>query len=164
MEFTPKNKAAFEKIVARYPVKRSALLPTLHLLQEQEGYITREGMEYAATLLGLTPAQVHDTASYYTMYRFAPEGKVHLEFCTNLSCALAGADDLLAEACRRLEVREGGTTADGRFTVRRVECLAACGGAPAVQVSGEWVEHARPEDLSPILAGSLTYRPFAWPK
>jgi NADH-quinone oxidoreductase subunit F len=164
MEFTPERKAAFDRIVARYPVKRSALLPTLHLIQEQEGYITTAGIEYAASLLGLTPAQVHDTASFYTMYRFAPEGKVHLEFCTNLSCALAGADELLAETCRRLGIREGGTTADGRFTVRRVECLAACGGGPAVQVNGEWVEHARPDDLAGILDGSLTYRPFEWPK
>jgi NADH-quinone oxidoreductase subunit F len=164
MQFTPERKAAFDRIVARYPVKRSALLPTLHLIQEQEGYITSAAIEYAASLLGLTPAQVHDTASYYTMYRFAPEGKVHLEFCTNLSCALAGADALLAETCRRLGIREGQTTSDGRFTVRRVECLAACGGAPAVQVGGEWVEHAKPEDLAGILDGSLTYRPFEWPK
>ena len=70
----------------------------------------------------------------------------------------------MAETCRRLGIREGGTTEDGRFTVRRVECLAACGGAPAVQVNGEWVEHAKPADLSGILDGSLTYRPFAWPK
>jgi NADH-quinone oxidoreductase subunit F len=164
MQFTPERKAAFDRIVARYPVKRSALLPTLHLIQEQEGYITSAAIEYAASLLGLTPAQVHDTASFYTMYRFAPEGKVHLEFCTNLSCALAGADALLAETCRRLGIREGQTTSDGRFTVRRVECLAACGGAPAVQVGGEWVEHAKPEDLAGILDGSLAYRPFQWPK
>jgi NADH-quinone oxidoreductase subunit F len=164
MEFTPENKAAFDKVVARYPVKRSALLPTLHLIQEQVGYLTTEGIEYAAKLLDLTPAQVHDTASYYTMFRFAPEGKVHLEFCTNLSCALAGADELVAETCRRLGIREGETTGDGRYTVRRVECLAACGGGPAVQVGGEWVEHARHDDLAGILDGSLTYRPFQWPK
>jgi NADH-quinone oxidoreductase E subunit len=164
MEFTPENKASFDKVVARYPVKRSALLPTLSLIQEQVGYLTSEGIEYAAKLLDLTPAQAHDTASYYTMFRFAPEGKVHLEFCTNLSCALAGADELVAETCRRLGIREGETTKDGRFTVRRVECLAACGGGPAVQVGGEWVEHARLEDLAGILDGSLTYRPFQWPK
>ena len=110
MEFTPERKAAFDTIVARYPVKRSALLPTLQLIQDQHGFLTTEGIEYAAALLGLTPAQVHDTASYYTLYRFGPEGKVHLEFCTNLSCALAGADDLLAETCRRLGIREGETT------------------------------------------------------
>ena len=141
MELTPERKAAFDKIVARYPVKRSALLPTLQLIQEQEGYITTAGIEYAAALLGLTPAQVHDTASYYTLYRFGPEGKVHLEFCTNLSCALAGADDLLAETCRRLGIREGETTKDGRFTVRRVECLAACGGAPCMQVNFDYHEN-----------------------
>src|SRR4030095_9406942 len=87
MEFTPENKARFDAILERYPVKRSALLPALHLLQEQEGWLSAAALEYAATLFGLTPAQVHDTASYYTMYRLKPEGPRHLEFCTNLSRA-----------------------------------------------------------------------------
>src|SRR5438132_1023899 len=105
--------------------------PLLHLLQDQEGWLSTEALEYAASLLELTPAQVHDAATYYTMFRFKPEGKHQLEFCTNLSCALYGADELVAEACRRLGVEECETSADGRFTVHRVECLAACGGGPA---------------------------------
>ena len=95
MELTPENKARFDEIVARYPVKRSALLPALHLVQEQEGWLSREALEYVGSLLGLTPAQVHDTASYYTMFRCKPEGKTHIEVCTNLSCALGGADELI---------------------------------------------------------------------
>jgi NADH-quinone oxidoreductase subunit F len=98
------------------------------------------------------------------MYRFKPEGRHHLEFCTNLSCALYGADELIAETCRRLGVQEGETTADGNFTVRRVECLAACGGGPALQVDGRWVENVTVADLDPILSGKLTRRPFEWPK
>ena len=98
------------------------------------------------------------------MFRFKPQGKTLLEFCTNLSCALHGADDLIEKTCKRLGVQEGGTTEDGRFTVTRVECLAACGGGPALQVNGEWVENATEDDLSKILSGSLTYRPFEWPK
>jgi NADH-quinone oxidoreductase subunit F len=164
MEFTPENKARFEEIVARYPVKRSALLPALHLLQRQEGWLTPEAIEYAARLFDLTAAQVHDTATYYTMYRFKPYGQTHVEVCTNLSCALAGADALVEHACRKLGVAEGEMTPDGRFTVNRVECLAACGGGPAVQINGEWLENATAADIDRVLAGETVYRPFAWPK
>lgn len=163
MELTPERKRKFEEILGRYPVQRSALLPLLHLLQEQEGSLSSAAIECAASLLSLTPAQVHDTASYYSMFRFRLAGQHLLEVCTNLSCALAGADDLIAAACRRLGIREGETSADGRWTVQRVECLAACGGAIACQVDGEWVEGARLDDLDAILSGKLAYRPFEWP-
>ncbi len=164
MEFTPDNKAVFEAMVKRYPVKRSALIPALHLIQEQEGKLSSEALEYLAGLLELSPAQVHDTASFYTMFRFQPKGKLHLEFCGNLSCALNGADGLIEHACKKLGIKEGETTPDGRVTVERVECLAACGGAPAVQVNGEWVEKVQPADLDALLAGDLRYRPFDWPQ
>jgi NADH-quinone oxidoreductase subunit F len=163
MELTPERRARLEAIVARYPVKRSALLPALHLLQEQEGWLSPEGIEHVAALFELTPAQVHDTASYYTMFRFKPFGKTHIEVCTNLSCALAGADALIASTCRKLGVAEGERTPDGRFTVTRVECLAACGGGPAVQVNGEWLENATEADLDRVLRGEAVYRPFDWP-
>jgi NADH-quinone oxidoreductase subunit E len=92
MEFTPERKAEFEKIVARYPVKRAALLPTLRLAQEQEGWLSRDVLSHVAGLLGLTLAQVHDTASFYTMFRLQPEGQTLIEICTTLSCALGGAE------------------------------------------------------------------------
>jgi NADH-quinone oxidoreductase subunit F len=164
MRLTPENAARFGEILARYPVKRSALLPTLHLVQEQEGWISREAIEHVASLLELTPAQVHDAASFYTMFRLRPEGKTLIEICTTLSCALSGAEELLEHTCRRLGVRPGGTSADGKFTVKGVECLAACGGAPAVQVNGEWLEHASPGDIDRVLAGETVRRSFEWPK
>jgi NADH-quinone oxidoreductase subunit F len=164
MEFTPENKRKFDEILERYPVKRSALLPALSLAQEQFGYLSREAMEYLAKLLDLTPAQVHDTASYYAMYRFQPEGETLLEFCTTLSCSLGGAEGLLQSTCRKLGISEGGTSADGRFTVKRVECLAACGGAPAVQVDGGWLEGATEADIDRVLAGETVRRPFVWPQ
>src|SRR5512134_551032 len=164
MELTPDNKARFDEILRRYPVKRSALLPTLRLAQEQEGWLSREAIEHVAALLDLTPAQVHDTASFYTMFRLQPEGKTLIEICTTLSCALGGAEQLLEHTCRRLGVKPGGTSADGRFTVKSVECLAACGGAPAVQVNGEWLEHATAGDIDRVLAGETLGRSFAWPK
>jgi NADH-quinone oxidoreductase subunit F len=164
MQFTPENKSRFDRILARYPVKRSALLPTLHLIQEQEGYLTTEAIDYAASLLELTAAQVHDTASFYTMYRFRPEGRRHIEVCTNISCALNGADELITKLCGRLGIREGGTSADGEWTVHRGECLAGCGGAVCVQVDGRWVENCKTDDIEKILSGDLKYRPFAWPR
>jgi NADH-quinone oxidoreductase subunit F len=164
MELSPERKARFEKILAQYPVKRSALLPLLHLIQEQEGYVPREAFPYAAELLGLSPAQVHDTASFYTMYRFKPEGKTQIDVCTTLSCALRGADGVIEAFCKKLGVEVGETSADGKYTVHPAECLAACGGGPAVQVNGEWVEYTKPEDIEAILSGALTYRPFEWPK
>src|SRR5258706_2828441 len=128
MEFSAGNKARFDRILARYPVKRSALIPTLHLIQEQEGFLSTAALEYAASLLELTPAQVHDTASFYTMFRFRPEGRRHIDVCTNISCALNGADDVIAKLCDRLGIREGGTTKDGEWTGHRAECLAGCWG------------------------------------
>src|SRR5512138_2641509 len=164
MQLSPENKARFDEILKRYPVKRSALLPTLHLVQDQEGWISREAIEYVASLLDLTPAQVHDTASFYTMFRLQPEGETQIEICTTLSCALGGAEQLLDHTCRRLGVKPGGTSADGKFTVRSVECLAACGGAPAVQVNGEWLEHATEGDIDRVLAGETVERRFEWPQ
>jgi NADH-quinone oxidoreductase subunit F len=164
MRFTPENQAKFEAALKRYPVKRSAILPALHLAQAQEGWLTTEAIEYVASLLDLTPAQVHDTATYYSMYRFKPFGRTHVEICTNLSCALAGADALLERACRKLDVAEGEMTPDGAFTVNRVECLAACGGGPAVQVNGEWLEGCTEHDLDRVLAGEDVRRSFDWPR
>ena len=164
MQFTAPNKTQFDRILARYPVKRSALIPALHLVQAQEGYISSPAIEYVASLLDLTPAQVHDTASFYTMFRFRPEGRRQIEVCTNISCALNGADELIGKLCDRLGIREGETTADGEWTVHRGECLAGCGGAVCMQVDGRWVENAQTSDIEKILSGELEYRPFAWPK
>ena len=163
MQFTADNKARFDLILARYPVKRSALIPTLHLIQEQEGFLSSPSLEYAASLLALTPAQVHDTASFYTMFRFRPEGRHHIDVCTNISCALNGADDLMAKLCDRLGIRKGETTADGEWTVQGVECLAGCGGAVCAQVDGRWVEGLKTDDIDKILSGELKSRPFPWP-
>jgi NADH-quinone oxidoreductase subunit F len=164
MQLSPENKARFDEILKRYPVQRSALLPTLHLVQDQEGWISREAIEYVAALLDLSPAQVHDTASFYTMFRLTPEGRTLIEVCTTLSCALNGAEELLAHTCRKLGIEPGGTTADGKFTVKGVECLAGCGGAPAVQVNGAWLEHATAADIDRVIAGETVRRTFEWPR
>jgi len=141
MELTPDNLKTFEEIVARYPVKRSALLPTLRLVQEQEGWISREALEYVATLLDLSPAQVKDTASFYTMFRLEPTGETLIEVCTTLSCALGGSEKLMGHACRKLGIQPGGTTEDLKFTVKEAECLAA---------SHAGIDDERPPSGAPI--------------
>jgi NADH-quinone oxidoreductase subunit F len=164
MQFTPERKQQFDELLTRYPVKRSALVPALALAQEQEGWLHGEAIEYVASLLGLTPAQVHDTASFYSMFAFEPPGKTLIEVCTTLSCTLNGAEGLLLSTCKKLGIQPGETTPDKKFTVKRVECLAACGGAPAVQVNGQWLEHATEADVDRVLAGEDVRRTFEWPK
>ncbi len=127
---------ACAELLTRYPEKRSALLPLLHLVQEELGYLTPESMEHVARLLEMRPTDVWETASFYTMYHFRPIGRCHIEVCHNLSCTLLGAESLLDHLKGRLQIREGETTPDGRFTLGRTECLAACDGAPVIQVNG----------------------------
>ena len=164
MELTPESKASLERVLLRYPAKRSALVPALHLVQRQEGWVSPEAIRTLASLLDLTPAQVHDAASFYTMFRLSPGGRRQVEVCTNLSCALRGADGVLDRLCTGAGVRPGHTGADGALTVRGVECLAGCGGAPAALLDGEWVEGLGPDDVEAVLAGRLTRRPFEWPR
>jgi NADH-quinone oxidoreductase subunit F len=164
MPFTPENRKALDVTIGKYPVRRSALLPALRLAQEQDGYITAEAMVEIASILGLSAAQVHDTASFYTMFTMKPEGKTLIEVCTTLSCALGGSEGLMNRTCSKLGIKPYETTADGKFTVKPVECLAACGGAPAVQVNGEWLENATDKDMDRVIAGETVYKPFEWPK
>ena len=164
MSFTADNRRKLDATIAKYPVRRSALLPALRLAQEQDGYISPEAMAEIAEILVLSTAQVHDTASFYTMFNLKPEGKTLIEVCMTLSCALGGSEGLVKRTCKKLGIRPGETTADGKFTVKPVECLAACGGAPAVQVNGEWLENATDQDMDRVIAGEQVYRPFEWPK
>lgn len=124
-----------DRLIARYPEKRSALLPLLYLVQAEQGHVTREGTREVGELLGLTTAEVEAVATYYTMFKKAPTGRWLISVCTNVSCALAGAKRVYERAVE--ELGEGATTAtpDGAFTVEEVECLAACDAAPVVQVN-----------------------------
>ena len=123
------------EIIGRYPRPKSALIPLLHLAQEQDGYVTDDAMAHIAELLGVTPAEVYGTASFYEMFKFEPVGRYCVNVCTNISCQLLGAGELLEHAEERLGVKAGGTTADGLFTLEDVECIAACTEAPCLQVN-----------------------------
>ena len=122
-------------LAALYPEKRSALIPALHLVQEQDGYVSPEGIEDVAELLGLTPAEVRGTASFYDMFHLEPVGKYVVAVCTNIACMLAGAYELLHHMEESLGTQPGGTTEDGTFTLEDAECLALCGNAPCVTVN-----------------------------
>jgi NADH-quinone oxidoreductase subunit E len=132
---TDANVALAKEIIARFPRRRSALVPLVHLAQEQDGYVTDDAMAHVAELLGITPAEVYGTASFYEMFKFEPVGRYCVNICTNIACQLLGAWELLEHAEARLGVKAGGTTADGMFTLEDVECIAACTEAPALQVN-----------------------------
>jgi NADH-quinone oxidoreductase E subunit len=157
-EYTPENRARFDEVVARYPPerKRSAVLPALYLVQYQQGYITANAMRYVGKLLALTPAEVEDVVTYYTMFYTKPVGKFVLSVCRTLSCALNGAERVTEALCQSLRVKPGETDATGTFTVIEVECLGACDRAPVIMVNDAWQENQRPEDVPALLDGLRT--------
>jgi NADH-quinone oxidoreductase subunit E len=132
---SPDNEQRARRLVALYPERRSALIPILHLLQEQDGYLTADGMGHAGELVGLTTAEVRGTASFYDMFHTEPVGRYVVAVCTNIACMLNGAYELLEHVEERLGVAPGGTTADGNFTLEDAECLALCGNAPCLTVN-----------------------------
>src|SRR5436305_5620205 len=121
--------------IALYPHPRSALIPLLHLAQEQDGWVSPEAMEHIGELLELTPAEVLGTASFYDMLFLEPTGRHLIAICTNIACLLNGGYELLEHAEEKLGVKAGATTADGRFTIEEVECIALCGQAPCLAVN-----------------------------
>ncbi len=146
-------------LIALYPVKRSALIPVLHVLQEQDGYLSPDGLAHVAELFDLTPAEVRGTASFYDMFFLEPVGRYVVAVCTNIACMLAGAYELLDHIEKRLGVSAGGTTADGSFTLEDAECLALCGNAPCLTVNWRYFGDMTPgrwETLAEdLLAGRL---------
>ena len=129
------NVALAREIIARYPRKKSALIPLVHLSQEQNGYVTQDAMRHIAELLDVTPAEVYGTASFYEMFRFEPTGKYLINICGTMSCALMGGHDLMHHAEQTLGVKAGSTTPDGLITLQHAECQAACTEAPTLQVN-----------------------------
>jgi NADH-quinone oxidoreductase E subunit len=129
------NLAKAHATVALYPEARSALIPLCHLSQSQDGYLTPEGIEHVAEIVGVTPAEVRGTASFYDMFHLEPVGQYVVALCTNIACMLSGAFDLLEHAEEHLGIGVGQTTSDGMFTLEEAECLAGCDVAPCVQVN-----------------------------
>ena len=136
----------------RYPNGRSAVLPALWVLQRKEGILTAEGMREVARALELPPGPVEAVASFYSMFFFKPHGRYVVEMCTSMSCLLMGAGPVLRRFEEQLAVRTGATTEDNLATLLEVECLGACGGAPAAQVNHRFFENLAPEKVEPMVA------------
>jgi len=152
--------AQAKSVVALYPEPRSALIPLCHLAQEQDGWLRPEAMSEIAELVGVTPAEVRGTATFYDMLHTEPVGTYVIAVCTNIACLLGGAQELLEHASSSLGVRAGGTTPDGVFTLEESECLADCDRTPCVQVNHRYVGAQTPESfdqlLSDLRSGSLS--------
>src|SRR4029079_12101674 len=160
-----------DDIVSRYPVKRSALIPLLYLAQRAKGYITEAAMIEIARILKLTPPQVYETATFYTMLNLKQVGKFHIQVCKSLMCALVGSDTLIGWIKTKLGIGPGETTPDGAFTLSTVECLAACGTGPMMQINDDYYERLTEEKLDRILSdlrstgsSALKTGPFMWPE
>jgi len=146
-----------QQIIARYPQGRqkSALLPVLHLAQQEfGGWLSTEAMDYIASLLGLQAIEVYEVATFYSMYNLKPVGKQVLEVCQTGPCMLNGSEAIVAYIYERLGIRPGETTADGLFTLKTVECLGACGYAPMLQLGKNYREHLTREKIDELIAAA----------
>ncbi len=151
LEFSPETLKKFTATVERYPKKEAAMLPVLYLAQQEFGHLGPEAIEYVAKLMEQAPARVQGVVSFYTMYNMKPIGRHHIQVCRTLPCALRGAEQVTGFIKHRLGIECGQTTADGRFTLSEVECLASCGTAPMMQVNDDYYENLTEEKLGEIL-------------
>lgn len=143
-----------QKIISRYPEgkQKSALLPLLHLAQEEfGGWLDVPSMDYVASLLNIEPIEVYEVATFYSMYNLKPVGKYVFEVCHTGPCMLNGSDNIVGYICEKLNIRPGETTSDGLFTLKTVECLGACGYAPMMQLGKTFREHLTKEKVDQIV-------------
>lgn len=164
------SKSRILDLFPRYPDKRSCMLAALRIAQEEHGYVTEEAMADIAVLLEQTPVQVYETATFYTMFSLQPVGKHLIQVCRTLSCALVGADSLIKYLEQKLGIAVGETTSDRLFTLKTVECLAACGAGPMMQINDDYYERLTREKIDRILddlkrdgRSSLATGPFLIP-
>lgn len=155
VQFSEEKLNKVKEIIARYPdgKQKSALIPVLHLAQESfGGWLSAETMDYVATLLQITPIEVYEVATFYSMYNLKPVGKYLFEVCHTGPCMLNGSDNIIAYIKEKLGIGVGETTADGLFTLKTVECLGACGYAPMMQLGKFYKEHLTKEKVDQIIA------------
>ena len=154
MKFSEDKLAKVSEIIARYPEgkQKSALLPLLHLAQEEfGGWLSADTMDYVAELLSITPIEVYEVATFYSMYNLRPVGKYMFEVCQTGPCMVRGCDDIIAYITEKLGIKPGETTADGLFTLKTVECLGACGYAPMMQLGKFYREHLTKQRVDEII-------------
>ncbi|HLX38521.1 MAG TPA: NAD(P)H-dependent oxidoreductase subunit E [Candidatus Binataceae bacterium] len=152
LKFSDAALAEYHETLTHYPTRQAALLPTLWIAQREFGWLSPEAMMYVATLMELPPSHVRGVVTFYTMFYQQPVGKWHLEVCTNLSCRLRGADQIVDTIKDKLGIDVGQTTADKKFTLSRAECLASCGTAPMLQLNHDsFYENLTPESTLKLL-------------
>lgn len=145
------NTILAKEIIGRYPLPKSALIPLLHLAQEQDGHVSDEAMAHIAELVGVTPAEVVGTCSFYEMFKREPVGEYLINVCTNIACMLLGGEELLHHLEDRLGIRPGSTTSDGLFTLEDVECIAACTEAPCLTVNYRYFHQITHDEADRLL-------------
>lgn len=155
MTFSPELEARFERLLKSYPPgrERSAMIPMLLYGQDEVGSVTDELIEEVARRVGVTPLQVNEVLSYYSMLHRKPLGKYHVQICTNISCLLTGGAELWDQACHKLGIGHKQVTADGEISLEEVECIGACSWAPAIQVNYDFHHFVTPEQLDKLLDG-----------
>jgi NADH-quinone oxidoreductase subunit E len=168
--FSDDTRRRIPTIIARYPQKRAALLPLLWMAQEAQGYVSEDAMREIAVLLDLTPPQVFETVTFYSMYNLRPIGRFHIQVCRSLMCALVGTENLLSWIHAKLGLITGETTPDRMFTLHQVECLASCGTGPMMQINDDYYERLTQAKVDRILddlrrdgKSDLASGPFMFP-
>lgn len=153
LSFSTENLEKAKEIIARYPEGRqkSALLPLLHLVQKQFGWVSSESMDYVADMLSIEPIEVYEVATFYTMFHLEPTGKHVIEYCRTGPCCLMGGESVYAHLKQRLGIETGQTTADGQFTLKEVECLAACGWGPVFQIREKYYMNLTNDKVDQII-------------
>jgi len=150
-EFTDKTKKKIQEIISHYPRKEAALLPILHLAQQEFGFISAEAERLVAEILGVKPINVREAVTFYTMLHDQPVGKYNIQVCSNLSCSLLGAEKLINYLKEKLRIEPGQTTQDGKFTLSTVECLGACEEAPCMQINFDYYGNLTKKKIDTIL-------------
>lgn len=151
-KFTEENEKEFERLKTRYPHTNSLMLPALWMVQEQDGWVSLEAMEYVADRLNKSPIEVYEFATFYTMFNIKPIGKNHIELCKTLSCMLCGSREIKAYIKEKIGIEPGQTSEDGLFHLTEVECLGACGGAPMFALNGDYHENLTREKIDKLIA------------
>src|SRR6266699_5990495 len=161
MTFSPELEARFENFLNKYPAgrKRSAMIPMLIYAQDEVGSITDELIEEVAKRVGVTPLQVNEVLTYYSMLHRKPMGKYHVQICTNISCLLVGGEELWEKACHKLGIGHKQVTPDGRISLEEVECIGACSWAPAIQVNYDFYHDVTMDQLEKLIDGLAEGRP-----
>ena len=149
--FSAAVEAEIDGHLAKYPVKRSAILPLMFIVQRERGYLDKPGVAYLADRLGVRVTDIWEVATFYSMINTEPVGKYHLQICRTLSCKIMGAATITEHCSKRLGIKPGATTDDGRFTISEVECLGSCGTAPMMQLNFDYHENLTPDKLDEIL-------------